>query len=133
MEQQDCPQLSSLDVPDPQGAWRLFEFCGKESRRGVKSSQGTTAASSLSGGGENCLRSADEMVASNADLLLPNLLDSASTAPGGGGGVRGNLQLNVSYLEGICGCYAVGVLQPQGFSDGCHVENAYAPTRVSYG
>lgn len=121
MEQQDCPQLSSLDIPDPEGARRLFEFRSKQRRRGVKSGQRTTAASSLSGGGKNCLRSTDEMVANNADLLLPNLLDSASIAPaerGGGGLVRGTLQLNVSYLEGICGYYAVGVLQPQGFSDG---------------
>lgn len=72
------------------------------------------------------------MMASNADLLLPNLLDSASTERGVGGG-GGDLRLNVSYLEGICGCYAVGVLQPQGFSDGCHVENAYAPTGVPDG
>lgn len=69
------------------------------------------------------------MVASNADLLLPNLLDLASTARGS----RGDLHFNVSYLEGICGCYAIGVLQPQGFSDGCHVENAYTPTRIPDG
>lgn len=69
------------------------------------------------------------MVASSANLLLPDLLDSASTARGG----RGDLQLNVSYLEGICGYYAIGVLQPQGFSDGCHVQNADAPTGVPDG
>lgn len=129
MEQQDCPEFSSLDVPDPEGAWRIFKFGSKKSRRWVKSSQGTTTASSLAGGRENSLWGTDKMVTSSADLFLPDLLDSASRAQGG----WGDLQLNASYLEGICRCYTVGVLQPQGFSDGCHVEDAYAPTRVPDG